>query len=298
MKSSLIPIAAGILSVGVFVFLYLKRREKEKRDNNENYKKSNEKLEFNVDVQQVLSLVGRNSVILKTIENDTRTEIKFREIDGCKVCCIKGNLEDIKSAKYYLDIELTKPVVITEELEVPTLSCGKIEGYSGSVLLEICFKSSAKVWIDPGSRKPNSETRRVLITGTTEQVALAKELIEQKIKDDHTTDHETYNLSVPLDPSKNTTASITSTDASREILLPSSEKLKGTDGQLEVFVSTVHSPSQFYLQIAGPQSTELDFLVDAMTEYYSSAMNHDIHSIREPYLGQICAAMLLTDNKW
>lgn len=294
MKSSLIPITVGILSVGLFFVLYLKRR---KRENQENSKQSNnEELEFQVNAQQVLSLVGRNSVVLKTIENETKTEIKFREIDGGRICCIKGNSEDVEIAKNLLDIELTKPFVITEELQVPTLSCGKIEGCSGSVLFEICSKSSAKVWVDPGSRKPNSETRRVLITGTAEQVEYAKKLIDEKIKDDES--NQPQNELSNSNSSKNMSSSITSTDSPRDVMLPSSEKLTRTDGQIEVFVSTVNSPSQFYIQIAGTQSTELDFLVDAMTEYYSSKTNQEIHSIREPYLGQICAAMLLTDNRW
>jgi tudor domain-containing protein 2 len=35
-----------------------------------------------------------------------------------------------------------------------------------------------------------------------------------------------------------------------------------------------------------------------MTEYYNQKENQELHNIREPYLGQIVAAMLLTDNKW
>lgn len=54
----------------------------------------------------------------------------------------------------------------------------------------------------------------------------------------------------------------------------------------------------FWVQLCGPQSTELDFLVDAMTEYYNIKDNQELHQIREPYLGQIVAANFLTDNKW
>lgn len=52
------------------------------------------------------------------------------------------------------------------------------------------------------------------------------------------------------------------------------------------------------MQLCGPQSTELDFLVDAMTEYYNIKENQELHQIREPYLGQIVAANYLVDNKW
>jgi hypothetical protein len=35
-----------------------------------------------------------------------------------------------------------------------------------------------------------------------------------------------------------------------------------------------------------------------MTEYYNVKENQELHKIREPYLGQIVAAMYLNDNKW
>lgn len=54
----------------------------------------------------------------------------------------------------------------------------------------------------------------------------------------------------------------------------------------------------FWVQLCGKQSTELDFLVDAMTEYYNTKENQALHQIREPYLGQIVAANYLADNKW
>jgi tudor domain-containing protein 2 len=298
---SVVPVAAGILSVGVLIFLYLKRREKRRSD--ENQTEIIEELEFRVKTQQVPAIVGRNSVILKSIEDKTQTQIRFRDNDDeYKICTIKGTPENVKCAKTFIDEEIAKPFVITEELLVPTSSCGKIEGYSGSVLLEICSQSSAKVWVDPASRKQPSETRRVLITGTEEQVKLAKQLIDEKIKEESNNKTEELKSS-ELSPSSSlsriaSNPSITTTESPREILLPSPEKLKSVDGQLEVFVSAVHSPSRFWVQLVGPQSTELDFLVDAMTDYYSSKENRELHEIREPYLGQIVAAMLLADNRW
>jgi tudor domain-containing protein 2 len=296
---SVVPVAAGILSVGVLIFLYLKRRDKRRTD--ENQTEIIEELEFRVKTQQVPAIVGRNSVILKSIEEKTQTQIRFRDSDDeYKICSIKGSPENVRNAKNLIDEEIAKPFVITEELLVSTSSCGKIEGYSGSVLHEICSKSSAKVWVDPAGRKQPSETRRVLITGTEEQVKLAKQLIDEKIKEETNKQDDSK---VELSPSSSlsriaSNPSITATDSPRELLLPSPEKLKSADGQLEVFVSAVHSPSRFWVQLVGPQSTELDFLVDAMTEYYSTKENRELHEIREPYLGQIVAAMLLNDNRW
>ena len=303
---SIIPLAAGILSVGALLYLYIRRREKDKKkDEDGDDLEPTETLEFLLKNQQVPAIVGRNSVVLKSIEDKTRTTIKFRDSDeNHQICSITGKKQDVFLAKELIDIEAAKPCVITDELLVPISSCGKIEGYSGSALHEICSKSSAKVWVDPGSRKNQAESRRVLITGTEEQVQLAKKLIEEKIRevseephnDDKKDEFKREPRSSPSRYASN--SSITATETPRELLLPSPEKLKNNDGQLEVFVSAVNSPSRFWVQLVGPQSTELDFLVDAMTEYYNMKENQELHQIREPYLGQIVAAMYFTDNKW
>lgn len=300
---SIIPLAAGILSVGALLYLYIRRREKDKKKDDD--LDPIEILEFVLKNQQVPAIVGRNSVVLKSIEDKTKTLIKFRESDeNNQICSIEGRKQDVAMAKNLIDIEAAKPCVITDELLVPISSCGKIEGYSGSVLHEICSKSSAKVWVDPGSRKSQAESRRVLISGTEEQVQLAKKLIEEKIRevseeppaDDKKEEFKREPRSSPSRYGSNN--SITTTESPRDVMLPSPEILKNNDGQLEVFVSAVNSPSRFWVQLVGPQSTELDFLVDAMTEYYNTKENQELHQIREPYLGQIVAAMFFSDNKW
>lgn len=305
---AIIPVAAGILSVGALLYLYMKRKDKKKDgDGGDDWREPVEVLEFVVKNQQVPAIVGRNSVVLKGIEDKTNTTIRLRESDeNHQICSIKGLKDDVKLAKQLIDVEASKPCVITEEILVPTSSCGKIESYSGSALLDICTQSSAKVWVDPGSRKNQAETRRVLITGTEEQVKLAKKLIEERIREPALEEPQTDDkkgefkreprLASPSQYASN--SSITTTDSPREVMLPSPEKLKNNDGHLEVFVSAVNSPSRFWVQLVGPQSTELDFLVDAMTEYYNMKENQVLHEIREPYLGQIVAAMYFNDNKW
>lgn len=302
---SIIPLAAGIFSVGALLYLYIRRREKDKKKDSDDGLDPIETLEFLLKKQQVPAIVGRNSVVLKSIEEKTNTVIEFRDSDeDHQICSIKGKKDDVAMAKDLIDIEAAKPCVITDELLVPISSCGKLEGYSGSALHEICSKSSAKVWVDPGSRKNQAESRRVLITGTEEQVQLAKKLIEEKIRevseeppaDEKKDEIKREPRSSPSRYASN--SSITATDTPREVMLPSPEKLKNNDGHLEVFVSAVNSPSRFWVQLVGPQSTELDFLVDAMTVYYNEKENQELHQIREPYLGQIVAAMFFADNKW
>lgn len=58
------------------------------------------------------------------------------------------------------------------------------------------------------------------------------------------------------------------------------------------------SPSRFWVQIVSPQIKKLDDLITEMTEYYSQTENQEKHRIKDPYLGQIVAAMFQYDNKW
>lgn len=259
MKSAVVlPLAAGILGVGALIYIFYRQRDKDKKKKTTNNDDNNgmsvlndtiETLEFKVSNIQVPLIVGRNSVTLKSIEDKTGTTIRFRESDEeNQICSIKGKPNNVKAAKELVDIEGAKPSVITEELMVSTLSCGKIEGYCGSVLSDICQKSSAKVWIDPGTRKVQGENRRVLITGTIEQVELAKKLIDEKMKEPAPPTEPTMNdeqkKTSPRPSPYASNSSITTTESPREIMLPSPEKLKSNDSQLEVFVSAVASPSR------------------------------------------------------
>lgn len=71
-----------------------------------------------------------------------------------------------------------------------------------------------------------------------------------------------------------------------------------TEGQFEVYVSAVASPARFWIQLVGPQTVKLTGLINQMTEYYNQAENREKHQIKEPYLGQIVAAMFQYDCKW
>lgn len=48
---------------------------------------------------------------------------------------------------------------------------------------------------------------------------------------------------------------------------------------IEVYVSAVSSPSRFWVQFVGPQTTQLDELVTDMTEYYGKKENRDAHAV-------------------
>ncbi|XP_058819688.1 tudor and KH domain-containing protein homolog [Topomyia yanbarensis] len=311
-----IPIILGLslLSVGgacVYAFLKKKKDPVDDASSEDGFSKiaklmrmmSREEIkviEITLSNKIVPLVIGRKSCTLQHIQNSTRTEITFREKDELhQVCEIRGTETGIREAEELIMKEATRQIIFTEEVLVPQTACGKILGRCGDALQEICRKSMAKVWIE-GTRTLG-ESRRIMITGTENQISVAKSLIDQKVKDDTDLRRSQEHLEIRREPRIRTPpGSVTATPTPREVLPPTVEKLKTTNssGQLEVFVSAVVSPSRFYLQLIGPQSTELDILVEAMTEYYNQQESRELHQIRKPYLGQIVAAEYNADSKW
>ncbi|CAO1303161.1 unnamed protein product [Diamesa serratosioi] len=305
MRNSSSTVLAGIcisLSLGALSYFYFKNRDKDKkkkRENVENATEMKETLEISFLNYQMPLICGRNGVLLKNIEEKTDTSIRFREgaNEDQKICSINGFIQNIKMAKKLIEIEAQKTPIITDEIFIPQTT---IEANCG--LQDICQSSSAKVWIDSG-RKLIGTNRRVLITGTKEQVESAKHLIGERMKQIELEEAvggggggEKEAKSPVQNPTNN--QSITRTESPRDILPPTPERLKTSDNQLmEVYVSAVNTPNRFWVQLVGQNSTELDLLVDAMTTYYDDNDNKVLHKIREPYLGQIVAANF-GDGRW
>lgn len=53
-----------------------------------------------------------------------------------------------------------------------------------------------------------------------------------------------------------------------------------SDGLMEVYVSAMENPSQFWVQIVGPGTMALDKLVSEMTTYYDNEENYEIHRLK------------------
>lgn len=70
------------------------------------------------------------------------------------------------------------------------------------------------------------------------------------------------------------------------------------DAQFEVYVSAMVDPSRFWLQIVGPKATQLDCLVEEMTEYYNKQDNLTLHLLDDVKEGDLVAAIFKYDNKW
>lgn len=313
MRPDIVPIAIGISlcsASALLLYIWYKTKDREDEDLNSPAKSSSKsskttKVECIVPNGVVPLVVGRGGANVKSIEGKTNTQIRFRvKDDKSQICEISGTLENVKKAAELINIEASPPPNLTEEMLVPQTAYGKIVGRCGEALQEICRKSQAKVHIDSGDRG-DGDMRRLCITGTRAHVNMAKKLIEDKIRIDK---ESRDNVELKREPRGNvkpvvespTVTVATVADDKSEAVQPAREKLPTSiiEGQLEVYVSAVASPSRFWVQLSGKQSSELDKLTDSMTEYYGQSDNQTFHKIADPYLGQIVAAMFKYDSKW
>ena len=69
-------------------------------------------------------------------------------------------------------------------------------------------------------------------------------------------------------------------------------------GLIEVYVSAVETPSQFWVQIVGPGINALDKLVSDMNDYYSKRENYEMHKLKSVKIGQMVAAKFGFNKQW
>lgn len=135
------------------------------------------------------------------------------------------------------------------------------------------------------------------------QVNAARALVDEKVQEDQELRRAIEESELKRDR-RGPLKSLSQTSLPESVQSSRAEKLLGggsagsVNGQMEVYVSAIASPSKFWIQMVGPQSTELDTLIERMTDYYDQEENQALHQIEEPCLDQIVAAMFKWDNKW
>ncbi|XP_031366312.1 tudor and KH domain-containing protein homolog [Apis dorsata] len=301
-----LPILLGIslTSVSIAILYVLYKKDEEDIKSRKNHVEISKRFtaECKVPRQFVPAVIGRGGSMIKDIQNKTGTQIHFKEDNiDCpdRICIIKGSYESVHLAEEMIkSIIQNQPIIETYEMYVPQRACGRIIGRGGEVIHQIQATSSAKVIIESSYTPydPNAE-RRIIIKGTAEQIATALLQIEDKVREEKEarTKLEASSASrLPrgkLSP-RNTKNNIQSEQVQTTELLPVS------DGGMEVYISAMETPSQFWVQVVGPGTTALDKLVSDMTVYYNDEKNHELHKLRNITLGQIVAAKFSFNEQW
>ncbi|KOC67666.1 Tudor and KH domain-containing protein [Habropoda laboriosa] len=300
-----LPILLGLsltsVSIAVLYVLFKKDEDdiKSRKKNIEIAKRIS--IDCKVPRQFVPAVIGRGGSVIKDMQDKTGTHIHFEEDNiECpnRICIIRGSYAGVHLAEEMIkSIIQNQPIIETYEMYVPQKACGKIIGRGGENIQQIQTMSSAKIIVENSYAPydPNAE-RRIIIKGTTDQIAAALSHIEDKVREEKEARTKLEASSAARLPRGKLSPRNTVVSASE----PSTESLsiQVTDGLMEVYVSAMENPSQFWVQVVGSGTTALDKLVCEMTAYYNDEQNHELHTLRNITPGQIVAAKFSFDEQW
>ncbi|XP_018322785.1 tudor and KH domain-containing protein homolog [Agrilus planipennis] len=255
-------------------------------------------LEVKIPKPMVNVLIGRNGKNIKSVEAETNTRIHFKDSDEHKeqICIVKGKADDCYRAENIIQEFLSNQTIIEcDEMWIEQQYIGKIIGRCGEQITDIIARSGAKVNVSDGDRYES--TRRIIIKGSKSQIDVAKSLINEiveKCQSRQSQLDESLSRREPRLPPK-----APSPNPSEALGF---EKISPSPGQsespFEVYVSAMIDPSHFWVQIVGPKATELDQLVEEMTEYYNNPNNVEFHILQKVEPGDLVAALFPYDSKW
>ncbi|KAF9421307.1 hypothetical protein HW555_002779 [Spodoptera exigua] len=193
-------------------------------------------------------------------------------------------------------------------MDVPSWACGRIIGSHGENINSISHRSGARIKISSNGDK--ATIRKVMFLGTEEQIKVAKELIEncvaqekcrREIEQSKRSPRHVQSSSKSPSPTPGVNSNENVDDASGDSQVQRHVKYKRPENRgapIEVYVSAVSSPSRFWVQFVGPQVTQLDSLVEEMTEYYGKKENRENHALEHVSVGQVVAAVFRHDGRW
>ncbi|XP_044272640.1 tudor and KH domain-containing protein homolog [Tribolium madens] len=296
-----VTLALGLSVCGISGYLlYLLLKKDEDDDYSDTLSRSSKFkiLEVPVHKDMVKVLIGRGGKNIKLIQEQSNTRINFKDREGHDetICVIRGTIEACNIAENLVaEFINNQPVLECEDVFVPQGCIARIIGRDGERIRQICCRSGAKVTVDDNRA---AATRRVTIKGTKEQIVVAKSLIEEIVEESQKIQGQIEASLAKREPRLPPRSS----ESPKPAESPKVERISPVpgqpDAQFEVYVSAMVDPSRFWLQIVGPKATELDVLVEEMTEYYRKQENRESHILNKVTKGDLVAAVFQYDSKW
>ena len=302
-------------------------------------------IDVSIPKKHIAYVIGKGGDTIKEIQRKTNTRIHFKdelETDTLRVCTINGQPDEAQLAEILIHQTIAnQPRVETLVLMIPCRAMGCIIGRNGENIRGMQSYSKCKIEVE---KTHGDGPRKVTLSGTGEQIAVAKDLIDEKVlmvaeRDQAREEQKLYsqNRKTVVGNDKSESAAILPDDldgivnskTTREsdsfqisqkppllyltaeqdpkseiqgTLTPKyqQEELRPTGGDkvIEVYVSSILTPSQFYVQKVGPQSVALDKLVQEMTAYYEITANQKINELTNVNAGDFVASQINSDNNW
>lgn len=296
-KSTAVLLALSFLGLGSLVYLLYHKNEDEEKEAEECLKLKTSRctvIEVKIPKESIGIVIGRQGSSIKEIQAKSDTKINFKDekvTDEYKVCVIRGTAEAAQYAESLIHEKIvSQPLIETYEMSVPIQAIGRIIGKNGENIRAISRNSNAKIIVENTTVSPVSNERKIIIKGTSEQIALAKVLVEQKVEEDaecrNRIESKVANRS-PRNKSKFLMLGMADPDSTANVSRKETLTATGSDGLLEVYVSAIESPDRLWLQMKGPCTVELDRLQEEMTDYYTKDENRELHFLKEVSMNKI-----------
>ncbi|NXI43185.1 TDRKH protein, partial [Galbula dea] len=147
-----------------------------------------EELEIEMQVPQAAlkSIIGRKGATIRKLEEETRTRIKVQNEDEDKEAAllISGSPTQVCRVKAAIHQIVMESTPVSEQLRVPQRAVGRIIGRGGETVQGICRSSGAKVHCEREAEAGVAPVRVIQLSGTQKEVAAAKKLILEKLRED------------------------------------------------------------------------------------------------------------------
>ncbi|XP_063438275.1 tudor and KH domain-containing protein-like isoform X2 [Mytilus trossulus] len=280
-------------------------------------------IDVKVPPKAVGAVIGRQGAMIKEIQQISGARVNFtdnkRDSQEERGVVIRGTPEAAQMAENMIRKIIGElPVIVTEEMVVPGKCLGRIIGRNGDTIRQMSRTSKAKVYVDRTCDDYRESERTVTITGTKENIELAKSMIQEKIDDEelfrakkavmeanreqrlkpkqHVQDKQTEGRT-DMSSSNHDQANGVPEPTELPQVHPAVRGWPAGRDYIEVYVSAVANPGLFWVQVLSSMSVELDNLVDRITSFYTSEMPQG-YDVSNPSTGDLVAAPFENDTSW
>lgn len=247
-------------------------------------------IELPVPQKAVGAIIGRQGTNIKALQDCSGASIHFKDNkqdgEGDRTVVIRGTLASSQEAECLIrKVIADLPEIIQTEILVPAYALGRIIGRGGESIRQMSRLSKCKIYISRTQEAYLDKPKVVTISGTNDQIEMAKVLIQEKI-DEENEFRAKAALSAsqrevrkkPHDQSKHVSNSeaphvcepgdITSTMDKNGQMSFTHTKFPNIEDYVQVYVSAIAHPGHFWVQTVTAMSLKLDELSENMTRYY------------------------------
>ncbi|CAG0892661.1 unnamed protein product, partial [Darwinula stevensoni] len=183
-------------------------------------------------------------------------------------------------------------------------ACGRIIGRGGETIRDIRKQCRADISIQKDDKQDGHT--EILLRGTLEQIAMAKDLIREKVEEAEAFSEKISKKS----DEKNLASSEEALGMHHAIEAASSARVSsetgetvelvpaGGDGFMGLLVSAVEDAGHFWVQVHGPNAIALEKLTDDMCAFYGDSENQQKYTLDKVTIDDLVAAKFMDEDRY